>query len=341
MTLKFMEQMPLDPRLISCPHCLKSERIGIHSRSERRYICHECGRTFSENKATVFYGLHYPIWVIVMVLTLLAHGCPIPAIVAALFIDERTVSEWLKRAGVHGSQVQKEVVCNGCVELGQVQGDELCVNIQGDKVWVATALSVLSRLFLWAEVSTTRDSSLIERVMVKVRDAASNTRDRVLIAVDGFAAYPGVILKTFHTRLRTGRRGRPKHIPWPNLHIVQVVKSCSGRKLKEISRVVAHGCEQTVQEIISQTQGGMGKINTAFIERLNGTFRSRMPSLVRRTRNLARTTGRVAHEVFWAGAVYNFCSVHESLKKTPAMAARLTDHVWSVEQLLRFRLPPR
>jgi len=78
---------------------------------------------------------------IVLVLTLLAHGCPVPAIVAAFFMDERTVSEWLKRGGLHGSHVQKELVYNGCVELGQVQADELCVNVQGDKVWVATALS--------------------------------------------------------------------------------------------------------------------------------------------------------------------------------------------------------
>jgi hypothetical protein len=120
-----------------------------------------------------------------------------------------------------------------------------------------------------------------------------------------------------------------------------VVKNRSGKKLKEISRRVIHGCEQAVHEIITQTQGCVGKINTAFIERLNATFRSRMPSFVRRTRSLARTTERIEHEVFWPGVVYNFCTIHESLQLTPAMAAHLTDHLWSVEELLRLRLPKK
>lgn len=340
MQLKFMEQTPLNPRLMSCPNCQEGKRIGIHSHEERRYVCHECRRTFSESKGTIFYGLHYPVWVVVLIVTLLAYGCPVKAIVAAFIIDERTVRLWLERAGEYGKRVQEKVVCNGHVELGQVQADELCVNTQGRKVWVATAMSILSRLFLWAEVSITRDASLIERVMIRVRDAASSTLKPVLVAVDGFAAYPKVILKIFHTKLHTGRRGRPKHILWPNLHIVQVVKSYSGRRIKDVSHRVVYGCQQAAQDIIAQTQRGIGKINTAFIERLNGTFRSRMPSLVRRTRSCARTTNRVEQEVFWSGVVYNFCSIHSTLLVTPAMAAHLTDHLWSIEELLRFRLPP-
>jgi transposase-like protein len=338
MIMKFMEQTSPDPKLICCPYCEDSKRIGIHSYTERRYKCHTCGHTFAETKGTVFYGLHYPIWMIVVIMSLLSHGCPIPAIVSSFFIDERTVRLWLERAGQHSRQVQEELVCNGRIELGQVQADELCVNVQGDKVWVAAAVSVLSRLFLWGEVSLSRDASLVERLMIKVREAASGTVRAVLIAVDGFAAYPKMILKTFNTKLRNGLRGRPKHLIWPNLHIVQVVKSCSGRKVKNVSRRIVHGCQRTVQKIINRTQGGIGMINTAFIERLNATFRSRMPSLVRRTRNIARTTVRVEQEVFWSGAVYNFCTIHRSLRKTPAMAAHLTDHCWSVKELLYLRI---
>ncbi len=92
-----MEQRPLDPKLMTCPHCQESPRIGIHSHKERRYICHACRRTFAETKGTVFDGLHYPIWVIVLVVTLLAHGCPVVAIVAAFCLDERTVLLWWDR----------------------------------------------------------------------------------------------------------------------------------------------------------------------------------------------------------------------------------------------------
>jgi hypothetical protein len=78
-----------------------------------------------------------------------------------------------------------------------------------------------------------------------------------------------------------------------------------------------------------------GTINTAFIERLNGTFRAYLAPLVRRTHGLARTQQTVTAAVFLLGCVYNFYRVHSTLKySTPAMAANLTDHVWSVSELL-------
>ncbi len=199
--------------------------------------------------------------------------------------------------------------------------DELCVTAQGGKIWVATAMSVFSRLFVGGEASTTRDKGVIERVLVKVKQAAASTTQAVLFAVDGFAAYPKAMLKIFHPTLLTGRQGRPRHLPWPNVHIVQVIKSRRGKKLKEVTRKLVYGNLQQAYEIIHQTQVGVGRINPAFIERLNGTFRSRMPSVVRRTRHVARTPTRLEREMFWSGVVSNFCTVHSTVQGTPAMAA--------------------
>jgi transposase-like protein len=337
--LKFMEPAPLRPDLMTCPHCGESERIGAHSYAERRCKCHACGQTFAESTGTVFYGLHYPVWVVLLVLTLLAYGCPVAAIVVAFMIDERTVAAWQHKAGQHGKQVQEVLVCHGQVELGQVQADELYVKVQGGKLWMATALSVFSRLFLWGEVAARRERGLLKRLFAHVRAAASSTTQAVLIAVDGFRAYPTAILQTFYTKRYTGKRGRPRHLPWPDLHIVQVIKHRQGHKLKTVLRRVVHGSRERVDEIIAMSQVGVGHINTAFIERLNATFRSRSATLVRRTRSLARTTQRVVDEMFWIGVVYNFCTIHTSLQATPAMAAGLTESVWSVEALLRFGGP--
>jgi hypothetical protein len=93
--------------------------------------------------------------------------------------------------------------------------------------------------------------------------------------------------------------------------------------------------------LIGLAQLDGGQINTAFIERLNATFRARLPSLVRRTRSLAASCQRLEAEMFWSGAVYNFCTVHTSVHGTPAMAAGLTDHVWSFEDILVFGSPLR
>jgi transposase-like protein len=338
MTLEFMARRPLDAALLTCPGCGEKERIGLHSHKERRCICHACGSTFAETQGTPLYRLKYPIWVVILVLTLLAYGCPVPAIVAAFFIDERTIADWESKAGQHGERIQETVVCHGQVELGQVQADELSIKMQGGCVWMATAMSVFPRLFLWGEVAPQRDRRLIERLVSQVR-AAAGAVQAVLFATDGLAAYAKAVLKLFHTKLYTGQPGRPRHVPWPDLHIVQAVKHRSGKKLQSVSRRLVHGCQQRVDDLIAMSQTSFGVINTAYIERLNATFRARMPSLVRRTRNLARTVARLRAEMFWSGVVYNFCTVHTSLSATPAVAAALTDHTWSVEELLFFRIP--
>ena len=110
--------------------------IGIHSRKEQRFICHECHQTFSATKGTVFYRLRTSAETVVIVVTLLAHGCPLQAIVAAFGFDERTVAAWWARSGRQGQVVQEYLVAQPR-DLGQVQADELRVKKQGGLVWMA------------------------------------------------------------------------------------------------------------------------------------------------------------------------------------------------------------
>jgi hypothetical protein len=107
-----------------------------------------------------------------------------------------------------------------------------------------------------------------------------------------------------------------------------------------------------IQLLINGSQGS-GGINTAFIERFNATFRQRLCFLARRTRALARRSQTVVSGMYLLGCVYNFCTFHQSLsiqvdsgdapvhylKQTPAMAAKLTDHRWSIYELLLFKVP--
>lgn len=75
--------------------------IVIHSQKERRYRCKRCSRTFSATKGTALYRMHKPKELLLTVVTLLAHGCPLRAIVAAFGLHERTVARWEKEAGMH------------------------------------------------------------------------------------------------------------------------------------------------------------------------------------------------------------------------------------------------
>lgn len=116
------ENMPLRPELVVCPHCDEKSngRIGVHLQKERCYKCQDCGKTFNDSYGTSMHGLKTPQWVVTLVLTLLAYGCPLPAIIAAFELDEQTVSDWQEKAGAHTKGVQEALVCNGQVELGQV-----------------------------------------------------------------------------------------------------------------------------------------------------------------------------------------------------------------------------
>src|SRR6266496_1133269 len=329
---------PMRPELVVCPNseCDATGRIGVHSHKERRYICHGCKTTFADTTGSMLYGLKHPIWLVLVVLSLLAYGCPIPALVATFDLDERTVADWQSKAGQHARQVQEQVVCQGQVDVGQVQADELYTKTQAGPVWIATAMTVFSRLWLWGAISWDRDAALIEKVVEQVRAAAAWRRP-ILWAVDGFRAYPKAILKVFRDPLYTGKVGRPRLVVWDDLHIVQVVKQRLGKRLKSISRRVAYGCLERAEELMQTSQVLLGTINTAYIERLNATLRTWLPALVRRTRTPSGARDQLEAALFWTGGVYNFCHVHATLAGTPAMAADLTDHRWSIEELIRYR----
>lgn len=333
------ENMPLRPELVVCPYCDEKSngRIGVHSQKERRYKCHNCGKTFSDSYGTPFYDLKTPQWVVSLVLTLMAYGCPLPAIVAAFELDERTVSDWQEKAGIHAKGVQEALVCNGQVELGQVQGDEFYTKTQCGAVWIATAMCVFSRLFLWGAVSIERNGTLVTEVVEHVK-AAAVPNQPVLWATDGFRAWASAILTVFRRPIHTGMPGRPRLQPWPDLHIIQVIKRCSGRCVIAVERRLLYGSQQAAEELVAVTQVGIGVFNTAYIERLNATFRTWIPATTRKTRTPAARRRRLEAAFFWTAVVYNFCHVHDSLQATPAMAAGLTDSVWSIDRLLRYRL---
>jgi len=329
---------PVRPEQVVCPNsaCDATGRIGVHSHKERRYICHACKRTFADTSGTLLYRLKQPLDLVLLVLTLLAYGCPIGALVAAFGLDERTIASWQRKAGQHAKQVHEQVVCQGRVELGQVQADELYTKTQAGPVWIATAMTVVSRLWLWGAISWNRDEALITPVIEQVR-AAAHPGKPLLFAVDGFKAYVSTILKVFRDPLRTGRRGHPRLVVWDDLHIVQVVKQRAGKRLTAITRRLAYGSLTRAEAIVQATQVELGRINTAYIERLNATLRTWIPALVRRTRTPSGACDRLEAALFWTGCVYNFCHVHATLMGTPAMAADLSDHVWSIDELIRYR----
>jgi transposase-like protein len=343
----------MDPHDVFCPNtaCPATGQIGqgninIHSRQPKRYRCNVCQKTFGARKGTPLYRRRTPEATIVMVLTLVAYGCPIAAIEAAFGFQRRTVQQWVDAAGEHCEQIHEHLVLKPR-DLAHVQADELRVKTQGAIVWMAMALMVSTRLWLGGAISTSRDTQLIRRLVDLVRACASPEHP-LLVATDGLITYVKAFCKAFRSKHYTGRVGAPRLIAWPKVVIGQVVKRYQRRRVVGVERRLARGSWSLLGRLLDRTQGG-GVLNTAYIERLNATFRARLAVLVRRSRGLARQHRRLHAGMYLIGTVYNFCCYHASLSSTtndpssrltPAMAAGLTSQRWSMAEVLEYRVPP-
>lgn len=337
----------MDPYQTFCPNldCPASGQIGqgnitSHGRKRPRYHCTVCQTTFGARRGTPFYRRRTPEAVMTQVLTLVAHGCPIPAIEVAFGLQTRTVQAWVAAAGQHTQGIQQALV-EQPRDLQQVQADEIRVKTQTGVVWLALALMVSTRLWLGGTVSRQRDRALILRLAQVVWRCAVVAP--LLLISDGFASYPTAWRRVFRTPDRTGQRGAPRQVPWAQLNVVQVIKDRRGA-CGMVSRLVT-GTGTQIRALLHTTPGCL-VANTAYIERLNGTFRARLACLARRTRGLARQTRTVEHGMYLVGTIYNFCTFHQSLTagdrqpQTPAMAAGIADHRWTVHELLHYRVPP-
>jgi IS1 family transposase len=295
----------------------------------------------------MFFGLRKPTELIVIVVTLLSYGCPIQAIVHAYGLDERTVADWRDRAGDQCKRVHQALVEQGQLDLIHVQADEIRVKGYKMVTWMGLAMMVSTRLWVAGAVQVARDRRLADTLLQQVRRCALSLRP-LLVLTDGWNAYPGSIRRAFREKVKlTPRVGRACLQIWQELHIGTVIKHTRKKRVVEITRQMAHGTLEQAEKLLQRSQGG-AVLNTAFIERLNATFRERLASLTRKSRHAAHRLRGLETGMYLIGGTYNFCCVHQELSKpehvgspcTPAMAAALTDHIWSLGELLSYRIAP-
>lgn len=265
----------MNPQDIFCPNIDCPARgqagkgnISVHSQKEKRYKCTVCGETFAATKGTIFYRLRTDSKTVMLVIALLAYGCPLQAIVKAFGFDERTVKNWWQKAGEHCQKLHEHIVGNSQQDLQHVQSDEIKVKKQGGSFWMALAIMVPTRLWLGGAISPKRDLHLIQDLANQIRQIALCRG--LLLAVDGLASYVKAFQRAFRTPVREGQVGRPRLNPWPWINIVQVIKRRQSKKLQIELRIV-QGEKLMIKWLLEITQNG-GKINTSYIERLaNGT----------------------------------------------------------------------
>jgi IS1 family transposase len=330
----------------------------------RQLKCVVCGKHFQETIGRIFYGSSVPAEEIMHGIALLCEGVGRRKVARVYKVDKDTVLGWLVEAAVHSEAVLGYMLHD--LQLTEVQMDELYAllsEMRGEgergRCWVWAAIDPISKLILALEVG---DRSL-EMAQRLVHGVVSVLAPGVvpLFVTDQLAAYAKALLTHFgcwveRTSERSGRVLR-RWVPDERLRYAQVRKRRARRKIVAVSTQVVFG---TAEEVRSTLHALGQKINTAFIERVNRTLRAHVPGLGRREEGLVKTEPALRRRGVLVIGYYNLCLPHTSLReplprpiptkgngsakkwqpRTPAMAADLTDHVWSVGEFLLFRVPP-
>ena len=219
---------------------------------------------------------------------------------------------------------------------------------QGDN-WDHVALDPEHRLVLGV-VPGKRTAEEVEALVEDFKERTGG-RPMNLITSDEYKPYRGAILKAYGEQVvppRTGRPGRPQapyYVPSPDLKYATVHKTREkGRVVKIVPRIV-FGTVAAVMAAL-QLSTVSNKINTAFVERQNGTDRNRNGRKVRKTYCFSKDWEVHNALTYFTMYTYNFCWPVRTLRqrdsdghwtpRTPAMAAGLTDHVWSLWEWLTF-----
>ena len=342
----------------------------------RQFHCTSCQGYFLETHGTIFHGKQAEVELIVRVLACLAEGLGIRATARVFEVAPNTVLHWLVEAAEHLRNFSAYFLCN--VHVRQLQLDELYAILRDVKTgalsdneaiqrlerspyWVWTAMDPQSKLLLVIAVGT-RTLEMAQRMVHQVVQVLAP--DSVpLCLTDGLKDYGTALLTHFGSwvqpqrRRATGAMPKPRWMPLPQLLYAQVVKLYRRRRLVGVKYRVVFGTMERVQQVLSACGR---KINTAFVERLNLDIRQRVAAVGRRVNTLCQGEDGLRDQLVVFQTYHNLVLPHASLRQalvepilphgtgsarvwrpcTPAMAAGVTDHVWSLKEVLLYRVPP-
>jgi IS1 family transposase len=298
-------------------------------------------------------------------------------VVARVFeVDPNPVLQWLVEAAEHLQAFSQYVLHN--VRVTQVQLDELFALLSAVKAgevseaeaierlsrsphWVWVAIDPVTKLLLTIDVgdrTLTMAQGMVHQVVQVLAPGCVP-----LFLTDGLKEYATALLSHFGQWVQPPRRQaqgpapKPRWMPRPGLLYAQVVKTVRRRRLVDVKHRVVFGTLGAIQQVLA-AHGW--QINTAFVERVNLTIRQHVAAVGRRVTTLCKHEAGLRQQLLLYQVYYNFCLPHTSLRlplpqpeptngsgsakqwrpQTPAMAAGLTDHMWTLREMLLFRVPP-
>jgi IS1 family transposase len=331
---------------------------------------------FLETHGTLFHGKQAAVELIVRVLACLAEGLGIRATARVFEVDPNTVLHWLVEAAeqlrafssyflcdLHVEQLQLDEVYAVLRELtaGEISDDEAIKRLERSPSWVWTAMAPQSKLLVVVDIGS-RTLAMAQRVVHQVT-AVLAPGCVPLFLTDGLKDYATALLTHYghwrqpERRQDKGPMPKPRWMPLPALLYAQVVKSYRRRRIVGVKHRVVCGTQLAIEQVLA-TCGWT--INTSFVERLNLDIRQRVAAIGRRVNTLCQGEAGLRDQLTLFQVYHNFVLPHVSLRQpllipqptngrgaakvwrpcTPAMAAGLTDHVWSLKEVLFYRVPP-
>src|SRR5713101_3002645 len=334
----------------------------------RQLLCVACRRYFLETLGTIFHGKRTSVELIVRVIACLAEGLGIRGTARVFEVDPNTVLQWLVEAAdqlrafshyfLHDLQLRQVQLDElyavlSALKAGTVGEDEAIECLSRSPHWVWVAMEPESKLLLTLDVGE-RTLALAQRVLHQV--ALLLAPDCVpLFLSDGYKAYLTAIVTHFGRwvqvprRQATGPAPKPRWMPLPALLYAQVVKTVRRRRLVRVRHRVVFGTIEAINQVLRPLGW---QINTAFVERINLSLRQHVAAIGRRVTTLCKGEEGLRQRLAVFQGYHNFCLPHASLRlplaepestngtgsakrwrlQTPAMAAGLTDHVWSLRE---------
>ena len=298
--------------------------------------------TVTERKDTMLYRLKTRPQRIFEVMTLLANGLDPSAGSRVYRHDDRTIQRWLKRGGRHAQQLHDLYFRR--LRPAFLQLDELVGTVRGDpeRTFIWTAIDAATKIIPHVHVGRRMITDAYTFVHgLKGRLAADHVP---VFSSDGLRHYFSAL--TAHFGSWHAPEGQQRKRRWhvdPRLLFGMLYKVKVGRKLQDLYTRIRCGTRAEWQRRVTAL-GFSGKIQTAYVERANLTLRELVAPLARRTWSITRSHESLMLAIQWGLCYYHFIRPHQSLQlsrarqRTPTMAARLTDHIWSTEEVLRTKI---
>jgi len=316
----------------------------------------------SPRQGTAYHRCHLTEEAFETIAKSLAEGVGVAATARIQNVNKKTVLLVLAKAADHAIKVNRYLLNN--VEVAECQLDEMWSfigkkeknldpveklhKILGD-AWIWIAFDAINKITLAYNIGKRTlpyAISLIEdvkRVTKRIPDLFSSDQldqyAKALLQVYGRYVYPT-------RKSGPGRPPKPRIVPSTDLNYVQVVKQYKKYQVVKVSRKIVFGNPQKIESILAESSVSE-KINTAYVERNNGTIRHMDSRCARKTFCFSKSKINHERQLAVTLAYCHLCKPHKTLTKrhgqptTPFMAANLTDHVWSMGELLTFKNPEK